>query len=259
MHSNDSSIYKKLFLFAHQDDEFGVFPVIEKSIADNECVICIYATDGSVNASPELRNQESISVLTKLGVTQSNVIFAGQLLNIKDNQLHNNIDLFIDWLLCFLSNITNINDIYVPAWEGGHPDHDVLNAITSFVSKRLTPNINLYQFALYNGKGLIYPFFKVLTPLNKSPTDITYTINLSQKIKFLYYCTLYPSQWRSWLGLFPMVFIFYLFKSKIIIQRVSDHDYTNPPYINPIYYENSNKSTWHIIKLSIRSSRIISK
>ena len=35
-----------LFLFAHQDDEFGVMHQIEKEIKSGSTVYCVYATTG---------------------------------------------------------------------------------------------------------------------------------------------------------------------------------------------------------------------
>ena len=67
-----------LFLFAHQDDEYGVFPVLEKLVAQGEAVSVVYLTSGTLDGQPsERRNQESIGVLGRIGVTERNIHFAG--------------------------------------------------------------------------------------------------------------------------------------------------------------------------------------
>ena len=62
-----------IFLFPHQDDEFGVFFCIEESLKNNVNVICIYCTDGT--DSTGLRNSESVKVLTSLGVDKRKIFF----------------------------------------------------------------------------------------------------------------------------------------------------------------------------------------
>ena len=58
---------------------------------------------------------------------------------------------------------------YVPAWEGGHPDHDALNAATLIARKRINQeDIKIYQFSLYNAYRCRKPFFRVSYPLKKN-------------------------------------------------------------------------------------------
>ncbi len=58
-----------LFLFAHQDDEFGVFQKIIDEVGKGRAVYCVYFTDGRFGkVSAQCRNQESLAVLLRLGV-----------------------------------------------------------------------------------------------------------------------------------------------------------------------------------------------
>jgi hypothetical protein len=76
-----------LFLFAHQDDEFGVFQKIVDELADGRNVYCAYLTDGvPIGRSPEKRNLESISVLMNLGVPRENILFIGEKFSIPDGR-----------------------------------------------------------------------------------------------------------------------------------------------------------------------------
>ena len=57
------------YLFAHQDDEFGVFIDIEKKILDYNIYV-IYLTSGyskKISKSKLSRDKESIEVLSKIG------------------------------------------------------------------------------------------------------------------------------------------------------------------------------------------------
>jgi len=63
-----------LFLFAHQDDEFGVFQKIMDEQRQGRHVYCAYLTDGAFAGQSSLRrNRESLTVLTKLGVQEEDI------------------------------------------------------------------------------------------------------------------------------------------------------------------------------------------
>lgn len=77
-----------LFLFAHQDDECGIFQIIANELREGNHVYCAYLTDGDFNGvSPQRRNRESLNVLMKLGVQHQNVYFTGQELAILPERL----------------------------------------------------------------------------------------------------------------------------------------------------------------------------
>ena len=114
-----------LFLFAHQDDEFGIFQKIVDELHAGSHVCCAYLTQGGhSNSLAERRNLESLSVLSKLGVSNKDIFFAGDTLRIRDGKLLENLDLASSWIQSWWSNYPQIRSLYVPAWEGGHPDHD---------------------------------------------------------------------------------------------------------------------------------------
>lgn len=83
---------KKIFyLFAHQDDEFGIFIQLKKDIEKNEPFI-FYLTSGSDKKIDKnklcLRDKESLKTLKSLGVRQKNIFFIGRKLEIKNNNLY---------------------------------------------------------------------------------------------------------------------------------------------------------------------------
>ena len=57
-----------VFIFAHQDDEFGIYPEIERLINNQTKVIIFYLTSGSLDGKPRQdRNAESSNVLKDIG------------------------------------------------------------------------------------------------------------------------------------------------------------------------------------------------
>jgi LmbE family N-acetylglucosaminyl deacetylase len=74
-----------LFVFAHQDDEFGVYGYIAREVARGAQVQCAYLTDGGWgNQDIGVRNAESLAVLADRGVAPEAVALVGQAASIGD-------------------------------------------------------------------------------------------------------------------------------------------------------------------------------
>jgi len=234
-----------LFLFAHQDDEYGVFQKIIDELHAGNLVYCAYLTDGSVrNVPTERRNSESLRVLTKIGVLERNIVFAGSILSIRDGKLPENSSLATRWIRDWFASYPLICSIYVPAWEGGHHDHDALHAITVRIVDGFGCLSIVHQFPLYNGYQCKGPFFRLLLPLpNNGPIE-NKRILWKDRLRFLGFCISYSSQAKSWLGLFPFVLLHYLIHGLQSIQPVSVDRISCRPHAGPLYYERRKFYTW---------------
>lgn len=234
-----------LFLFAHPDDEFGVFQAIIDELNNGRRVRCAYMTDGrSANVTAEQRNKESLSVLRKLGVHEEDITFAGHLLSIPDAGLPENLDIASEWLRSWLTRTKSVEAIYVPAWEGGHHDHDSLHAIAVHLVAQIGGLQMMRQFPLYNGYRCQGPWFRVFLPLPHNGTIESRKIPLRNRLRFLSYCLAYPSQMKTWLGLFPFVACHYFIQGSQILQKVSGKRASERPHEGSLYYERRNFYTW---------------
>ena len=238
-----------LFLFAHQDDEYGVFHCLRQSLQDGYEVYCAYLTDGGSQSAR--RNKESTAVLKKLGVPQNNILYPGSELNLQDGKLHSQYAQALPWIEQWLANRPNVHAVYVPAWEGGHPDHDTLHALAVHAVAKINARIQLMQFPLYNGYRCLGPFFRALHPLPQNGTPVTSKISLRDRIRYLRLCLCYPSQRRAWTGLFPFVFMHYLVWGTQSLQPVSEQRLRQRPHAGALYYERRKFSTWEEINKSL--------
>lgn len=235
-----------LFLFAHQDDEFGVFQQILIENKKGNRIICAYLTDGGRYSFR--RNNESKAVLKKLGVQTEDIFFMGSLLAIQDGKLLNNADKVENWLITLIRELPQIKSIYVPAWEGGHPDHDMLHAIVvSIANRRELMNV-VKQFPLYNGYACSGQLFRVFYPLQQNGNIQKTRIPWKNRIRFLKYCLSYPSQLKTWAGLFPFVLVYYLLSGEQILQPVSIERILQRPHMQKLYYERRMFGTWEETK-----------
>jgi LmbE family N-acetylglucosaminyl deacetylase len=235
-----------IFLFAHQDDEYGVFAIIEEELRNGRDVWCLYFTDGGDKCHK--RNSESLNVLIRMGVSDSKIKFIGEELEIKDGNLLFSIEKCAAWLREILSDQENIAVLYVPAWEGGHLDHDVLNFVATNVMHELGVLGKLFQFPLYNAFGVPKPFFRVMAPLRENGEVIEIIIPLLRRFKFVFNCLRYSSQLTSWIGLFPFVAFSYLVIGRQYIQAVSFDRLMTRPHNGVLYYEARQIAKWSDVK-----------
>ena len=245
-----------LFLFAHQDDEFGVFQKIIDEQRNGRRVLCAYLTDGAVVGGPSLRrNRESVAVLLKLGVQESDIFFAGQMLSIPDGGLPDHLNVATDWISNCLTCNPLVCAIYLPAWEGGHHDHDALHAVGVTLAEEFNLMEVVRQFPLYNGYKCGGPLFRVLLPLAMNGDVEVIKMPWANRLRFLRYCLSYPTQTITWIGLFPFVLLHYIFYGTQVLQTVSRDRIRHRPHGGRLYYERRQFFTWE--KMTHRLSTYI--
>ncbi|VVE02008.1 hypothetical protein PHO31112_02183 [Pandoraea horticolens] len=245
-----------VFLFAHQDDEYGVYELIHQSVCQGRQVMCIYFTTGVRSTDdPSTRNRESLAVLNDMGVPADNVIFAGAALGISDLNLHRSLREASDWFEAWLLSHSHIDEMFVTAWEGGHPDHDSLHAIAVHTCVRVGIANVLRQYSLYNAFNRPKPFFRVLAPLpHNGRVDLT-SIPWSRRLRFLKYTLRYSSQRGSWVGLFPFMLLHYVLRGTQAVQGTSVERLQERPHDGPLYYEHRKFATWPDVRSRIQEWR----
>jgi len=241
-----------LFLFAHQDDELGILYEIEKSIQQKYCALCLYLTDGGYGRNrPEVRNRESYRVLTKIGVKKENIKFLGTMLCIEDTKLCYYTSLAIAAITKIIGD-QEIACVYCPAWEGGHPDHDALYLIASMLIEQKNIQIPCWQYPLYNGANLIYPFFRVFQPLEDNGHVISKRIPIKKRLKYLHFCIYYKSQIKSLIGVLPLIAWNYLVDGHQHLQPIKRQINFARPHAGLLYYEKRDFMVWSEFETAIK-------
>lgn len=227
-----------VYLFAHQDDEFGVFIDIYKNIKNNNIHI-FYLTNGDTKIINKLelskRDHESIKVLTKLGVKKKNIIFLGKSLGITCNRLYLNLDKVYNELLKNLKKIGKISSLTTHSWEGGHEDHDACNLIgrkAAFKNNILTKS---FQFYLYNSYKTKLIFFRVFNPLTNKGKKIK--SKLSERFFFISLLFTYKTQYKIWFGLYPFIIFHYLFNGHNFLSKLQKTFKIIKPHKGKLLYE----------------------
>jgi LmbE family N-acetylglucosaminyl deacetylase len=240
----DRSAPVALFLFAHQDDEFGVFQTLQACRDAGVGVACAYLTRSPDPVMAKRRNAESLRVLATFGIDAGSVAFAGDELGIDDARLPGHIAAAAGWIERWFATFDNVNAIHVTAWEGGHHDHDCLHAISADIAARSGLLDKVRQYALYNRMGRRGPWFNVLSPLSVNGAVERIAIPLRQRVRYLGLCLSYPSQRVTWIGLFPFVLLHYLLRRVQTLQPVAIGRTLERPHAGMLYYEYRNFYSW---------------
>lgn len=245
-----------LFLFAHQDDEFGVFQAIEDCLRQGMRVRCAYLTHGAKGSAAQ-RNAESLAVLAKLGVAHDDICFAGDQLGISDAYLSRHMPTASAWLSHWMAAAAagtgQVALVCLPAWEGGHHDHDALHVLGLYAAERLGLATSVRQYALYNAFRCPGPFYRVLSPLAANGALQATPIGWAARWRYLRHCIFsYPSQRITWIGLAPFVALHYLFDGRQLLQPASLERLSERPHEGPLYYERRKFYTYEQLRNDIQ-------
>lgn len=231
----DPSRQSVLFLFSHNDDEFFVLPRLEREVAEGNDVLCVYTTDGAAyGESPMRRLKESYAVLSPRGIPPENIIPLGTHCDIRDGTSFRAMDDL--WLqLRTLAEGRRFSRIYVPAWEGGHADHDAAHLLA--VALAQLQGSEVYEFSLYHSLGAVGPIISAMSLIPLSGTVVHEPVTLRGALSWLLASRHYRTQRRAFLGLLPLSLPQILLHRALPLRRVENRDYRCRPHSGPMFYE----------------------
>lgn len=195
-----------LFLLGHQDDEIAFAPLISRIKSKGQHVRIVYLTNGGVGrATPDVRSTESTRALASLGVTSAEITYLGNELSVPDGLLFRRFSEVYDALEGECSAIASLGEIYALGWEGGNLDHDAAHVLAMALAIARDRVHRAWQVAFYRAAGLGPPFYSLFAPLpaNGPVSPLTLTRRESRlRLRLIRY---FPSQWRSFVGLGPVI------------------------------------------------------
>jgi LmbE family N-acetylglucosaminyl deacetylase len=208
MHTSGTNPEHALFLFPHQDDEYAAAPWIVQERKAGARVSCLYLTDGASKVPAAIRDAESLAVLASLGVPASEVAFLSDGERIGDGKLAEHAERGLRLVKAYCESNAPISRIYAPAWEGGHHDHDAAHVIALLLASARGLLASTWQFSSYHGyRPMPHPLFRVLAPLPNDSPRRTLRHGFADGVRYALLCRRYPSQLRTWVGLFPEAFL----------------------------------------------------
>ena len=233
-----------LVLLAHPDDEFALFPWLGEAVRMGRQVVAVWLTDGGWGGQPlEPRRRESMTVLSRLGLAAMDMHFLGERHGIADGSLMHHADAVAEHVLALAGGMDRRPaQVWMPAWEGGHQDHDAAHLVGLKVAASLAAGA--WQFPLYNGWKLRGPWFRVLLPLPANGAAIGLRVSLAERLRCIARCLQYRSQWRSFMGLLPFYVLSMLRREPFRFQRCDADRARGRPHDGALLYERRNGPSW---------------
>jgi len=187
-----------VYILAHFDDELGVLPLMmarqKQGCAQKFIYVATYQDDVF-----EVRKRETETMLCAHGWAKEDVFTLKT--KVMDGSLYEHpLEIYED-LATLLQTLGPIEGLTTTAWEGGHHDHDVCATLTVCLGRAL--GVETQQFSLYNGKNLPWRLFRGAWPLEEGGPRRTIKLGLQDWLRVLSAVRFYPSQWRTWIGLWP--------------------------------------------------------
>lgn len=235
-----------VFLLAHNDDEYFAALRMREEIQLGNRVIVAYLTHGSIHGvDSAARMQDSVRILSRLGIEQNDILPTGRGQDILDFQLHERAVDAYQGLSEVLENIA-IERLYVMAWEGGHPDHDASHLIgVAFARQRNLEEV--YEFPAYSR-------FRVMHPLRKDFELLATGNNRIEAFKTLMSGFSYRSQRKTFLAMLPGSIAQLLLLGHQNYWLVPQgRDYTQPPHAGRLFYERRYGVSFAVFTKNVRA------
>lgn len=124
--------------------------------------------------------------------------------------------------VCCAVDQLSITELWVPAFEGGHPDHDALNALSSVVQRR---GVSVREFAAYNWFGRQARSHCFPHP---NGTEETTVLTKEEQALKQHALSLYASQAHN---------LRYVGLMQEISRPLPRYDYSTPPHDGTLWYE----------------------
>jgi LmbE family N-acetylglucosaminyl deacetylase len=225
-----------LFVLAHQDDECPLSTHIACELAAGHTVHCVFLTDGSARVDPGVRDAESRRVLGRLGVDASRIHFVGSRRGIPDGGLVGRLDDAFALLEDVVHGVA-LDRVYCLAYEGGHQDHDASHVVALALARRRRLVPHTWEVPFYNGYGVPGQLFRVQAMLPGRGHVHRRALSPGHALRHALLCLDFPSQWRTWIGLFPELFVKRAVLRREELRSVDVERVRRPPHAGALFYE----------------------
>jgi len=186
------------YVLAHFDDEYFAEPLICEQLRAGADPWFFYIADYRTPALAQRRLEESRRYLAHLGIDPDRAVHVGAGAGAQDGAVHRALP--AAWA-ALEAAAGDVSQVATCAYEGGHMDHDACAALASRLGRER--NVEVVQFSLYNGLGLPRPLFRAASPLPQNgPVRRIPVRGLGGWMAGVRH---FPSQARTWMGLWPMM------------------------------------------------------
>jgi LmbE family N-acetylglucosaminyl deacetylase len=145
-----------------------------------------------------------------------------------------------------------VERIVCPAWEGGHPDHDLCAALAARLAADLG-GVPVDQISLYQGKGLPWILYRATTPIPENGPVRKVRLRLSEWGQWLTAVAAFPSQVKAWSGLLPAMIATYAVQGAFRYQALDPARIGVRPHAGKLLYETMFKTPYPVVRKAVDS------
>ena len=226
-----------VYVLAHFDDEYAALPLLLRDRRDGNEPWLLYVADYASPALAARRLAETRSLLSSLGLPPDRAVHIGAETGVLDGTVFESLPAAHAALTTALSLIGPVDRFVVAAWEGGHADHDACAFLTVRLRAALDPAIPIDQFGLYNGRRLPGGLFRACAPIPENGAVQRVRLSPREWLAYAAAVRFFPSQAKTWLGLWPSMFMTFLLRGGFGYQALAPERVRVRPHAGPLLYE----------------------
>lgn len=237
-----------VYVLAHFDDEFCAWPMIRRAVAEGRDHLFIHVVDYKNSRMALRRHRETVAFLVAEGVPASSQIHLGADTGWWDGELHRHAGPAYEALKAAVPG--PIARVVVPAWEGGHPDHDICAALgVKLAAER--GGVPVDQVCLYQGKGLPWIFYRASWPMPENGPVQEIRLAGRDWLSWLGSVGAFPSQLKAWTGLLPGMALTFLRLRAFRYQGLDPARIGEPPHAGGLLYERMFRTPYAVVRAAV--------
>ncbi|RAK57865.1 PIG-L deacetylase family protein [Phenylobacterium deserti] len=240
-----------VYVLAHFDDEYGAVPLIREAARAGTDQWFLYVADYRTPELAAVRLAESQRFLAHLGIEASRVVHVGKGSGAFDGDVHAALPAAYEQLRATARSLPALDRLVVTAFEGGHMDHDMC-ALMAWELSRELGGAPIEQFGLYNGLGLAGPLFHGAMPIPQNGPVRRVKVTFGEWLSWAASVRFYPSQAKTWVGLWPAMF-WSLLRRGFGVQTLSEDRIAQRPHEGALLYERMFKRPYSEVKAAADS------
>src|SRR5437899_6952942 len=237
-----------VYVLAHFDDEYCALPLIRRARAEGREQRFIHVVDYRNPKMALRRRRETEAFLASQGVPPSAVTHLGAHTGWFDGELHRHARPAYEALKAAVPG--PVERVVTPAWEGGHPDHDICAAMgVKLAAERGGAPVD--QVCLYQGKGLPWIFYRASTPLAENGPAHEMRPTAGEWAAWLASVGAFPSQLKAWSGLLPGMAMTFARQGGFRYQTLDPHRIGERPHEGGLLYERMFRTPYSLVRAGV--------
>jgi LmbE family N-acetylglucosaminyl deacetylase len=237
-----------VYVLAHFDDEYCALPLIRRAVADGREHLFVHVVDYRDPKLGARRHRETVAFLAAQGVPAASQIHLGAGTGWWDGELCRHAGAAYEALKAAVPG--PVERVVTPAWEGGHPDHDVCAALgVKLAAERGRAPVD--QICLYQGKGLPWIFYRACRPLDENGPVRTVRLGAREWASWLAAVGAFPSQLKAWSGLLPGMVMTFARQGEFRYQGLDPQRIGGRPHAGGLLYERMFKTPYATVRAAV--------